>query len=35
MIGATLAVIRRELRSLLSLPHTYAIACAFLAATDG
>ncbi|HEV3364764.1 MAG TPA: Gldg family protein [Acidimicrobiia bacterium] len=31
MIGATIAVIRRELRSLVSLPHTYAIACAFLA----
>ncbi len=31
MIGATLAVLRRELRSLVSLPHTYAIACAFLA----
>lgn len=31
MIGATLAVVRRELRSLVSLPHTYAIACAFLA----
>ncbi|MGH9009732.1 MAG: ABC transporter permease [Acidimicrobiia bacterium] len=31
MIGATVAVIRKELRSLVSLPHTYAIACAFLA----
>jgi ABC-2 type transport system permease protein len=31
MIGATLAVIRKELRSLVSLPHTYAIAAAFLA----
>lgn len=31
MIGATLAVVHRELRSLVSLPHTYAIACAFLA----
>jgi ABC-2 type transport system permease protein len=31
VIGATVAVIRRELRSLISLPHTYAIACAFLA----
>ena len=31
MIRATLAVIRKEARSLVSLPHTYAIACAFLA----
>jgi ABC-type transport system involved in cytochrome c biogenesis permease component len=31
VIGATLAVIRKELRSLISLPHTYAIACAFVA----
>ncbi|HEV8625170.1 MAG TPA: Gldg family protein [Acidimicrobiia bacterium] len=31
MIGATLAVIRKEARSLVSLPHTYAIAGAFLA----
>jgi ABC-2 type transport system permease protein len=31
VIGATLAVIRKELRSLICLPHTYAIACAFLA----
>jgi ABC-2 type transport system permease protein len=31
VIGATVAVIRRELRSLVSLPHTYAIACVFLA----
>jgi ABC-2 type transport system permease protein len=31
VIGATLAVIRKEARSLVSLPHTYAIACAFLA----
>lgn len=31
MIAATVAVIRRELRSLVSLPHTYAIACVFLA----
>jgi ABC-2 type transport system permease protein len=31
VIGATVAVIRKELRSLISLPHTYAIACAFLA----
>jgi gliding motility-associated transport system permease protein len=31
VIGATAAVIRKELRSLVSLPHTYAIACAFLA----
>ena len=31
MIGATIAVVRKELGSLVSLPHTYAIACAFLA----
>jgi gliding motility-associated transport system permease protein len=31
VIGATLAVIRKEARSLVTLPHTYAIACAFLA----
>lgn len=31
MIGATLAVVRKEARSLVSLPHTYAIAGAFLA----
>ena len=31
MIPATLAVARRELRSLISLPHTYAIASAFMA----
>jgi len=31
MIRATVAVVRKELRSLVSLPHTYAIAAAFLA----
>ena len=31
MIRATLAVVRKEARSLVALPHTYAIACAFLA----
>ena len=31
MIRATAAVIRKELRSLVTLPHTYAIAAAFLA----
>jgi ABC-2 type transport system permease protein len=31
MISATVAVVRKELRSLVSLPHTYAIAAAFLA----
>jgi ABC-2 type transport system permease protein len=31
MTGALLAVLRRELRSLINLPHTYAIGAAFLA----
>ena len=31
MIRAMLAVVGKELRSLVSLPHTYAIACAFMA----
>ena len=30
-MGALLAVLRRELRALISLPHTYAIGAAFLA----
>jgi ABC-2 type transport system permease protein len=31
VIRATFAVARKEFRSLVALPHTYAIACAFLA----